>query len=163
MKKFRCIAIAAAIFISSFALAESNQKAFDAIKSLNGTWTGKDTKGKELTVTFRETANGSALLSEIHGMEAEDMVSMIHMDNGRLLLTHYCGIGNQPRMAATLSPDGKSVAFNFVDATNLANADAGHMREVVFGMPDANHHTEEWTFVDHGKEMKETFTLERSR
>jgi hypothetical protein len=26
---------------------------------------------------------------------------------------------------------------------------------------DDNHHTEDWTFADHGKEMKETFDLRR--
>jgi hypothetical protein len=30
-------------------------------------------------------------------------------------------------------------------------------------MPDANHHTEEWTFLDHGKEMKEAFDLQRAK
>jgi hypothetical protein len=28
-------------------------------------------------------------------------------------------------------------------------------------VPDADHHSEEWVFLDHGKEMKEVFTLER--
>jgi len=41
--------------------------------------------------------------------------------------------------------------------------DAGHMQHVLFAMPDADHHTEEWTFLDHGKEMKELFTLQRSK
>jgi hypothetical protein len=28
-------------------------------------------------------------------------------------------------------------------------------------MLDENHHTEDWTFIDHGKEMKEFFDLHR--
>jgi hypothetical protein len=36
------------------------------------------------------------------------------------------------------------------------------MQRVAFTMIDANHHTEEWTFSDHGKEMKEFFDLHRS-
>jgi hypothetical protein len=88
---------------------------------------------------------------------------MIHLDGDRLLMTHYCGAGNQPRMKATLAPDSKSIAFDFLDATNLASADAGHMHHVVFSIPDADHHTEEWTFLDHGKEMKELFTLQRAK
>src|SRR5262249_49115675 len=155
MKTLRYVAVIAAVLTSSFALAESGQKTFDALKALDGTWEGKNSQGQNLKVTFRETAGGTALLSEIHGMKSENMISMIHLDNGRLLMTHYCGVGNQPRMAATLSPDGKSVAFDFVDATNLASPEAGHMQHVVFGMPDADHHTEEWTFIDNGKEMKE--------
>jgi len=103
------------------------------------------------------------LMSEILGGGHENMVSMIHMDGDRLLMTHYCGAGNQPRMKAALAPDGKSVSFDFIDATNLSSRDAGHMQHVLFAMPDADHHTEEWTFLDHGKEMKELFTLQRSK
>ena len=128
-----------------------------------GTWSGKTSEGTPVKVTFRATAGGSALMSEIHGQGPENMITMFHLDGDRLLMTHYCGAGNQPRMKATLAPDGKSVVFDFIDATNLASPDAGHMHHVVFTMPDADHHTEEWTFLDHGKEMKELFTLQRTR
>jgi hypothetical protein len=158
-------ALATTIILSAiFALAGSGaRQTFDSLKALEGTWEGKNSQGEPLKVTFRATSGGSALLSEIQGMKAENMVSMIHLDGDRLLMTHYCGAGNQPRMKATLAPDGKSIAFDFVDATNLASADAGHMQHVVFAMPDSTHHTEEWTFVDHGKETKEVFTLQRSK
>ena len=159
MKLFRNT-VAVVVLTASFALAESGQKTFDALKGLEGTWEGKNQQGQTLTVSFRTTSGGSAILSEIHG-KGEDMVSMFHMDGDRLLMTHYCGAGNQPRMKATMAPDGKSVAFDFMDATNLVSPDAGHMQRAVFGIPDASHHTEEWTFLDHGKEMKELFTLER--
>jgi hypothetical protein len=115
-------------------------------------------------VSFRDTAGGSALMSEIHGHGPENMVSMFHLDGpNRLMLTHYCGAGNQPRMTASTSPDGKTITFDFLDATNLATPDAGHMQRVVFTIVDANHHTEDWTFAaGQGKEMKEFFDLHRS-
>lgn len=162
MKIVRYAVAITVLLCASLALAESGaQKAFDALKGLEGTWEGKNSQGQALEVTFRTISGGSALLSEIHGMPAENMVSMIHLDGDRLLMTHYCGAGNQPRMKATLAPDGKSVAFDFIDATNLATLDAGHMNHVVFAMPDADHHIEEWTFINHGKEMKEMFSLQR--
>jgi hypothetical protein len=92
---------------------------------------------------------------------SEDMISMIHMDGDRLLLTHYCEAGNQPRMSATASPDGKTITFNFLDATNLSSPDAGHMNRVIFTFVDANHHTEDWQFLDHGKERVEHFDLQK--
>ena len=92
----------------------------------------------------------------------EDMISMFHLDGpNKLLLTHYCAAGNQPRMEASVSPDGKTIAFKYMDATNLATPDAGRMNSMVLTILDENHHTEEWTFLDHGKEMKETFDLRR--
>jgi len=164
MKAFRYAVTIAIVLCAGGALAQSNaQKTFDTLKALTGNWEGKNNQGQTLRVSFRETAGGSALLSEIHGQGPKNMISMIHLDGDRLLMTHYCGAGNQPRMKATLAPDGKSVIFDFIDATNLASADAGHMNHVVFAMPDSDHHTEEWTFLDHGKEMKELFTLQRAK
>ena len=164
MKAFRCAVTIAIVLCAGCALAQSNtQKTFDSLKALAGNWEGKNNQGQTLRVSFRETAGGSALLSEIHGQGPENMISMIHLDGDRLLMTHYCGAGNQPRMKATLAPDGKSVIFDFIDATNLSSPDAGHMHHVVFAMPDADHHTEEWTFLDHGKELKELFTLQRAK
>jgi hypothetical protein len=164
MKAFRYAVTIAIVLSASFALGQSSaQKTFDALKTLSGNWEGKNNQGQTLRVSFRETAGGSALSSEIHGEGAENMISMIHLDGDRLLMTHYCGAGNQPRMKGALAPDGKSVTFDFIDATNLSGPDAGHMHHVVFTMPDADHHTEEWTFLDHGKEMKELFTLQRAK
>ena len=100
-------------------------------------------------------------MSEIQG--EEDMITMFHLDGDRLLLTHYCGAGNQPRMKATASPDGKTITFDFVDATNLASPQIGHMHRVIFSFPDADHHTEEWIFLQDGKEARERFELQRQK
>jgi hypothetical protein len=163
----KAIRIAISFFLlltATFALAQTAaQKSFDQLKTLSGSWEGKKADGKTIQVSFRDTAAGSALMSEIHGHGPENMISMIHLDGpNRLLLTHYCGAGNQPRMAATTSADGKTITFDFFDGTNLA-PDAGHMQRVVIAMIDANHHTEDWTFAaGPGKEMKEFFDLRRS-
>jgi hypothetical protein len=153
---------AAALAQSAFAQTRA-QKSFDQLKSLTGSWQGKNTQGKTVQVSFRDTAGGSALMSEIQGHGPENMISMFNLDGpNRLLLTHYCGAGNQPRMTGSASPDGNTITFDFLDATNLATPDAGHMQRVVFTVIDANHHTEDWTFADHGKETKEFFDLRRN-
>jgi hypothetical protein len=90
------------------------------------------------------------------------MISMINFDGpNRLLLTHYCAVGNQPRMQASAASDGKTITFNFLDATNLDNPQSGHMDHVVIAMLGPDHHTEEWVLTDHGKEMKQVFDLTR--
>jgi len=165
MKSLRIALSLFLLLTATFALSQTAaQKSFDQLKSLSGSWEGKNADGKPLLVSFRNTAGGSALMSEIMGEGHENMISMIHLDGpNRLLMTHYCGAGNQPRMAATTSPDGKTITFDFFDATNLATPDAGHMRRVVFTLVDANHHTEDWTFAaGQGKEMKEFFDLHRN-
>jgi len=162
--KLRKIATAAATLIimlsASFVAAGSDaHKTFDQLKGLEGNWAGTNSQGQPLQVTFRLTAGGSALMSEIMGKGPENMITMFHMDGDRLLMTHYCGAGNQPRMKV-VSSDAKSVSFEFFDGTNIAPGD-GHMQHVTFSQPDADHHIEEWVFLDHGKETKEVFTLAR--
>ncbi|HXM10580.1 MAG TPA: hypothetical protein VN946_11580 [Terriglobales bacterium] len=164
MKLARNLATVAAIvmivFSSNLVMAESDaHKSFELLKGMEGNWAGKNSQGHAIQVTFRETAGGSALMSEIHGDGPENMVTMFHMDGDRLLMTHYCGAGNQPRMKV-ISSDAKSVSFEFLDGTNIGPGD-GHMQHVTFTRPDADHHVEEWVFLDHGKEIKQLFTLER--
>lgn len=162
MKAIRIAITLSFVFVTSVVFAASTaQKSFDELKSLNGTWEGKTADGQTAQVIYRVTSNGSALMSEIKGKE--DMISMFSLDGDRVVLTHYCSVGNQPRMVASGSPDGKTVTFDFLDVTNLATPDAGHMSRVVFSMPDADHHTEEWIYTDHGKEMKEVFDLWRKK
>jgi hypothetical protein len=160
----RPVLFALLLLTATFTLAQTAaQKSFDQLKSLTGAWEGKDAEGKPVSVSFRDTAGGSALMSEIHGHGPENMVSMIHLDGpNRLMLTHYCGAGNQPRMVSSASPDGKTFAFDFVDGTNIASPEDGHMQRVVITVLDANHHTEDWTFKDHDKQMKQFFDLRRS-
>ena len=156
----RILIVLAALAAAAYAQTDA-EKAFNAIKNMPGTWEGKGPDGHAFQVTYKVTAGGSAVQSEIL-VPNEDMISMFHLDGpNRLLLTHYCAAGNQPRMQASLSPDGKVITFSYVDATNLASPDAGHMQKMILTMIDDNHHTEEWTFVDHGKEHKEVFDLHR--
>ncbi len=161
-KSIRLVILAAIAIAATTAFAQTDaQKAFNAIKNMPGTWEQHSPDGHTLQVTFKVVSGGSAVMSKILDSK-EDMISMIHLDGpNRLLLTHYCGTGNQPRMQASLSPDGKTITFNYVDATNLATPDAGHMQRMVLTVLDENHHTEEWTFVDHGKAHKAVFDLHR--
>jgi hypothetical protein len=164
MKQLRRIALTpvVAVLLAAVAFAQADaRKSYDLLKTMEGNWTGKNTQGQTVDVTFRMTAGGSALMSEIHGHGPENMISMFHMDGDRLLMTHYCGAGNQPRMKI-VSSDAKSVSFEFVDGTNIAPGD-GHMQRVTFTMADADHHSEDWTFIDHGKELRQVFALERIR
>jgi hypothetical protein len=162
MKTIRIAITLLFVFVTSAAFAASAaQKSFEELKSLDGSWEGKTPDGQTVEVAYRVTSNGSALMSEIKGKE--NMISMFNLDGDRVLLTHYCAAGNQPRMVASASPDGETITFDFLDATNLATPDAGRMTRLVLSMPDANHHTEEWIYTDHGKQEKEVLDLWRKK
>lgn len=161
MKKVRIAVASLLVMFAANALAQSDAHAsFEKLKTLQGTWTGKTSQAEPLQVIFRTTSAGSAVLSEIEGKE--DMITMFHMDGNRLMMTHYCGAGNQPRMVAKASPDGKTFTFDFLDGTNIVPPTAGHMQHMVLTIVDENHHTEDWTFVqEDGKKLSEHFDLQR--
>jgi hypothetical protein len=160
------IAVCSVVLLTALAAhaQSSAKKSFDSIKALAGNWEGKTQTGGVVNVAYRLTGDGSAVMSEIVSAingKSEDMITMFNLDGDSLLLTHYCAAGNQPRMRANASTDGKTVTFEFVDATNLKSSNDPHMYRVVFNFIDANHHTEEWHFQLPGKEMVETFDLQK--
>jgi hypothetical protein len=144
---------------ASFAQTDA-QKGFATIKSLAGSWEGKASNGETVKENYRITSNGSAVMSEIIGHD--DMITMFHLDGDRLLMTHYCGAGNQPRMKASASPDGKTITFDFIDATNLASPQDGHMHHVVY-IIDGDRLLEDWYFLKDGKDIHEHFDLQRKK
>ena len=137
------------------------QKAFAALKTLSGAWEGKvkidsDAFGKpgddSLKVNMRVTSRGNALVHEMGELKPDadptkydHPVTMFYLDNDKLMLVHYCDAGNRPRMTARVSEDGKKIEFDFADLSGGNNY--GHMHHAVFTIIDANHHTEEWTYM----------------
>ena len=163
--KTRCFSLfLVVLLISAAALAQSAaQKSFDQLKALAGSWEGS-MDGQQLQVSLRVTSKGNAILHEMKGAGPDDPITMFHLDGERLLLTHYCDAGNQPRMVATISPDGKTIVFDFVDATNLLSSQMGHMQRVTFTFIDPDHHTEKWEFaMAGGKQMGGLLDLKRTK
>jgi hypothetical protein len=151
------------VLASAGAFAQSDaQKALDKLKLLEGAWQGKDAKGGPVQDTYRLTAGGTAVMGE-NKMGAEDMLSLFYVDGERLLMTHFCPSGNQPRMQATISSDGKSISFNFLDVTNLSNPQAGHMHHAVYLFSDADHYTEQWTWRQDGKDTTYQYEMQRKK
>jgi hypothetical protein len=92
------------------------------------------------------------------------MVTMYYPDGSRIMMTHYCSEGNQPRMRAQVpSGDVGSLAFAYVDATNLPSPDAEHMHKLVVRFQDADHFTQEWTHRKAGKEEAGIFKYTRKK
>jgi len=142
--------LAAAIFAGA---GPTNEKPIDApaafarLKTLVGEWeaTTKDGKAR---LTYELTGGGTALIER----ESEGMITVFHLDHDRLILTHYCMAGNQPRMLArSFNPASGDLQFAFLDITNLASPNAGHMHDVRFRFVDNNHLETEWQFYENGK------------
>jgi hypothetical protein len=147
------------------------QKSFDTLTSVAGSWDGlvstvpeqADIEGKPMHVSLRVTSMGNAMVHEATGAgRPDDPITMLYLDGDRLLLTHYCDAGNRPRMVGKMSADGKTVEFDFLDVAG--STQYGHMHRAVFTVIDANHHTEDWTYMMPGdKPVRAHFELQRTK
>lgn len=99
---------------------------FKNLSTGNGRWVshnkGPDGKDHETVLVFKTVSNGSAVCETLFPGTAEEMITMYHLDGDRLVGTHYCAMGNQPRMVATVcacDTANKTCKFNFLDGTNM--------------------------------------------
>ncbi len=161
----KCAMRVAAIMILLAAVAwAADPPVFVKLQKLVGTWESKHPDGKTAETIVTSVSAGSALLMTQPDEGYGSMVTLIHPDGDRVLLTHYCSAKNQPRMVAEAMPDGKSVKFTYLDATNVLEGQPGVMRSVILSMPDDDHFSQTWTFrAADGKEMVETFNLVRKK
>ena len=137
--------------------------AFDKMKSLVGKWEGsamEDGKAIPTNARFQLISDGSAVMGWLNEGVADEMVTMFHMDGSDLMATHYCSAHNQPRMILASGGDPNKLVFKFKDGTNIG-PDAGHMQQVAFVIDAPNHHSEDWTYLEKGKETVAHFDFHR--
>ena len=136
--------------------------AFARLKTLTGEWQA-DTKEGKARISYELVAGGTALLERETMEGMPPMLTVYYVDGDRLLLTHYCMAGNQPRMQEQrFDSNTGEIEFAFLDATNLANPGAGHMHNAKIRLIDHNHLVSEWQFYQDGK-PKFTETAQYSR
>ena len=142
--------------------ANKGSAGMEKMKSLEGVWEGKDAEGGPVHISYKSVSGGSSLMETMdHHDTKEAMVTMYHLDGDKLMMTHYCSMGNQPRMRMTNS-SATSVAFSFIDGTNMASAKDPHMHKLVITWKDKDHIRHEWTMRSEGKNAPPVvFTLER--
>jgi hypothetical protein len=142
--------------------AARSTPAFEQIKTLAGNWEGKSKEGKPVSVSYSVVSNGSAVMEHLMpGGEAE-MITMYTLDQDRIVVTHYCAMGNQPTMeTGSLSGATGKYDFAFVRVAGTKTPDESHMAALSLVIPDKDHLTQAWTFDDHGQTHVETFSFTR--
>jgi hypothetical protein len=119
----------------------------EKIKKLVGTWVAADDKGQptdQVVSVFKLTAAGSAVHETIMPGTGHEMVSVYHADGRDVVMTHYCALGNQPKMKLDPASTDKELKFVFAGGTNLDPAKDMHMHEGSIKWIDDDHI--EWTW-----------------
>src|SRR5215831_17550034 len=92
-------ALAAAPLVAASASPNPAEERFAKLKALVGNWTMAGGDGS-VAVNYRLTGGGSALIETLFPGQDHEMMTVYTIDKGDVVLTHYCTMGNQPRMKA---------------------------------------------------------------
>ncbi|HET7826757.1 MAG TPA: hypothetical protein VFK90_15590 [Anaeromyxobacter sp.] len=96
--------------------------AFERLKSLAGEWRGKAGRGEPANpavVRWETISGGTAVMETLFPGTPHEMRSVYHLDGGQLVMTHYCAMGNQPRVRLAPASTKDELVFEFAGGTNL--------------------------------------------
>jgi hypothetical protein len=120
----------------------STNVGLEKMKALAGTWVAADKDGKptdQVVSVIKVTAGNSAVHETLFPGQPQEMISVYTADGPDLLMTHYCVLGNQPRMRAEPTSPANQISFKFAGGTNLDPKKDKHMHEATLTIVDDDH------------------------
>jgi hypothetical protein len=130
----------------------------EKLKKLAGTWVAADKDGKptdQVVSIIKVTAGGSVVHETLFPGQPNEMVSIYSVDGPDLVMTHYCVLGNQPRMKADPKSPANQIHFKFAGGTNLDPKKDRHMHEGTLTFIDDDHIEIAGVGWENGVPMKE--------
>jgi hypothetical protein len=133
------------------AAAPEQEAMFNQIKGLAGKWSvkGSDANMKG-EIDFAVSSNGSIVRETMFPGTPHEMTNVYHLDGPSVVMTHYCAMGNQPRMRATTG-DKAQIAFHCDSVTNMTSPTEMYMGEMTLTFKDKDHVSENWRHTKDGK------------
>ncbi len=126
--------------------------AFERMKSLVGKWSADSPMMGKMNTEFRLIAGDSVIEERFAGGTPMEMLSTYYDVNGKLTMTHYCMLRNQPRMKLVKSTTD-SLIFDLAPTPGLNPAKDKHMHGATYTFIDANHFKMEGVSWENGKSM----------
>ena len=114
----------------------------ERMKKLAGTWVAADKDGKptdKVVSVVKVIAGGSTVHETLFPGQPQEMVSVYYREGHDLIMTHYCMLGNQPRMKADPKSPANQIHFQFDGGTNFDPAKDKHMHEGTLTFIDDDH------------------------
>lgn len=116
--------------------------ALETMKSLEGTWLVAGDEGTptdQVASVIKVTAGGSVVHETLFPGQPHEMVSIYSVDGPDLVMTHYCSLGNQPRLRADGDSPAGRIRFRFDGGSNLDPSKDMHMHEATLTIVDDDH------------------------
>ena len=144
------LALAAVLSVGGMADARAEslaQQAFADLASLAGEWEGTYANGRSHRVSFALTAGDSVIVETWTMSPTRQSLTLYALDGDRLLATHYCPQGNQPRLVLTERDTDDSYRFAFLDGTNLQDPNGSHQHALEIAIDSAQSFSRSETYV----------------
>lgn len=153
--------------MSGTAFAADSEETMSRLAELEGDWMLLDENGEVTDIvasTFRVTASGSTLMERMFpdSPDGYEMLNVYHIDGDRVLMTHYCSAGNQPRLSA-ISTDDDRLSWEMESITNLSDPGDDHMHQAEFVFHGDDRLTTHWNSMSDGELSDESATFELQR
>jgi hypothetical protein len=114
----------------------------EKLKALVGTWVAADSDGNptdQVVSVVKLTAGGSAIHEMLFPDQPHEMISVYTVDGSDLVMTHYCMLGNQPRLKADPNSSANQLKFDFAGGANLDPKKDKHMHSATLTIVDPDH------------------------
>jgi len=161
-----CLLLLSLLFITNKVIADSKISASDAfnkLTKLTGSWKKEAAGNSDFGILFELTANNSVLTETWLRKGKKHSLTVYHLDNDDLIVTHYCPQGNQPRLKLTNYSTPTSLSFTFYDATNLKNITDSHQHSLSFELStDENRMIRHESYLSESNEDASSLVLLRT-
>ncbi len=128
--------------------------AFEHLKSLAGDWEGTIDRpdGPPGSVQYRVASGGSVVMETLLPGSDHEMISMYFLEGKRLVMTHYCAMGNQPQMRLASASAGE-LRFDFAGGAGIDPAATTHVHAGRIAFPGPDRLEAEWDVHAGGKRV----------
>ena len=128
-------------------------KEFEQLKRMVGQWEGttqNENKPQPVQAVYELTSGGTAILERLFAGTLHEMVSVYYADGDQLAMTHYCMLGNRPKLS--LRKSGKNqLVFEMNGTDGISSKDEMHMHQVTMTFDKDGQLKQEWVGYDQGK------------
>jgi hypothetical protein len=87
----------------------------------------------------QDDSRGSAVHETLFPGQPHEMISVYTADGSDVVMTHYCVLGNQPRLKASTKSLGNKLKFEFAGGSNLDPKKDKHMHAATLIFVDPDH------------------------
>ena len=129
----------------------------ELLKGLAGGWVMAGAEEMTLAAEYRVAANGSVVVERNFPDTPKEMISVYYDRGGKLAMTHYCALANQPQMSLTGSGEGV-LTFELVKGS-LDSEEMPHMNGVSIAFDGGDEMSQTWSMFPGAGQETQTHTM----